>query len=138
MFNWQEKVRQYELLVNREDKFLKAIKLTMLQNTVSPVEHLKRVKDTAEQLKVSLGHYVTYEGYEKLLKHTVISHDSKLGVQPAKVTRRVCEHNLEYYEPPDPGEELDINSPIDMILAHKTLNNCKPSNTDSLIPEETH
>ena len=91
-----------------------------------------------EQLKVSLGHDITYEGYEQLLKQTAISHDSKLGVQPAKVTRRVYEYDLEYYEPPDPGEELDIDSSIDMILAHKTLNNYKPSNPNSLIPKEIY
>ena len=55
ILNWQEKVRQYELLVKPEDAFSSAIKLTMLQNAVSPVEHLKQVKDTAHQLKASLG-----------------------------------------------------------------------------------
>ena len=39
--NWQEKVRQYELLVKSEDKFSPVIKLTMLQNAVSSAEHLK-------------------------------------------------------------------------------------------------
>ena len=48
ILNWQEKVRQYELLAKNEDKFSNAIKLTMLQNAVSPLECLKRAKDIAE------------------------------------------------------------------------------------------
>ena len=116
MLNWQEKVRQYELLVKPEDKFSSAIKLTMLQNTISPVEHLKQVKDTAQQLKVSLGQDLQYDGYEKLLKETTITHDSKLRVQPSRAARRVHEHEAEYCnEPPDPEEEFDIDSSIETI-----------------------
>ena len=68
MLNWQEKVRKHELLVKPEDKCSNAIKLTMLQNAVSNVDHLKQVKDTAEQLKVSLGQDLKCDGYEQLLK----------------------------------------------------------------------
>lgn len=82
ILNWQEKIRQYELLVNPEDKFSPVIKLTMLQNAVSPVEHLEQAKDTAQQLKVSLGQDLHYDGCEKLLKEAAITHDSKLRVQP--------------------------------------------------------
>ena len=45
---------------------------------------------------------------------------------------------MEHYEPPDPGKELNIDSLIDMILAHKTFNNCKPSNPNSLMPKEAY
>ena len=100
--NWQEKVRQYKLLVKTKDKFSNATKLTILQHAISLIEHLKQVKDAAEQFKVSLGYDITYEGHEKLLKQTAISHDSKIGFQPAKATRRVSGNNMEHYEPPDP------------------------------------
>ena len=63
ILNWKEKVRQYELLVKPEDKFSPVIKLTMLQNEVSPVEYLKHVKCTTQQLKVSLGQDLHYDGY---------------------------------------------------------------------------
>ena len=139
MLNWQEKVRQYELLVKPEDKFSPVIKLTMLQNAVSPVEHLKQVKDTAQQLKVSLGQDLQYDGYEKLLKETAITHDSKLRVQPSRAARRAYEHDAAYYdEPPDPGEELHIDSSIETTLANKTITKFKPTNPDSLMPKEAY
>ena len=40
----------------------------MLQNAVSPVEHLNQVKDTAQKLKVSLGQDLKHASYEQLLK----------------------------------------------------------------------
>ena len=72
------------------------------------------------------------------MKQTAISYDSKLGVQPTKVTRRVYERNMEHYEPPDSGEELDKDSLIDVILTHKTFNNCNPSNPNSLMTKEAY
>ena len=92
----------------------------MLQNAVSPSEHLKQVKDTAQQLKVSLGQDLQYDGYEKLLKETAITHDSKLRVQPSRAARRVYEHDVDFYDiPPEPEEELHIDSSIETMLAKK-------------------
>ena len=88
MLKWKEKVRQYELLVNTEDKLSDAIKLTMLQNAVLPVDHLKQVKDTAQQLKVSLGQDLKYDGHEKMLKETDVTHDYKVRMQPSREARR--------------------------------------------------
>ena len=139
ILNWQEKVRQYELLVKSEENFSDAIKLTMLQNAVSHVEHLKQVKGTANQLKVSLRQDLLYDGCEKILKETVITHDSKLRVQPSRAVRKVHEHEVEYYdEPPDPGEELDIDSSIETVLANKSIAKFKPTNPLSLMPKEAH
>ena len=61
----------------------------MTKNVVIPVEHLKQAKDTNQQLKVSLGQDFNYDGYEKLLKESAITHDSKLRVQSSRVERRV-------------------------------------------------
>ena len=67
MLNRQKKVIQYELLFNTEEEFSDAIELTMLQNTVSPADYLKHVKDISQQLKVSLDQDLNHDGYEKLL-----------------------------------------------------------------------
>ena len=75
ILNCQEKVKEHELLVKSEEKFSDAIKLTMLQNSVSPVDHLKQVKETAQQLKFSLFQDLIFDGYEKLLKETAFTHD---------------------------------------------------------------
>ena len=85
-----------------------------------------------------MGTDITCEGHEQLLKQTAIDHGTKLGAQPAKARRRVYEHNLEYYEPPDPGEELNIDSSINKILAYETHNNYEPSNPSSLMPKEAY
>ena len=133
--NWQEKVRQYGLLVKLEDTFLDPIKLTMLENAA--VDHLKQVKDTAVQLKVSLGQDLKCDGYEKLLKQTAITHDSKLRVQPSKAARRAHENEAKCYnEPPDPGETLDIGSSAETILANKTITKFKFTNPNSLMSKE--
>ena len=137
ILNWQEKVRQYGILVKPEDTFSDPIKLTMLQNAVSTVDHLKQVKDTSEQLKVSLGKDLKCDGYEQLLKQTAITYDYKLRVQPSRAAMRVHDHEAEYYnEPPDPGETLDIDSSVETILVNKTITQFKHANPNSLMPKE--
>ena len=74
-----------------------------------------------------------------MLKESAITHDSKLRVQPARAARRVYEHEAAYYdEPPDPGEDFDIDSSIDTILANKTLTKFTSSNPNSLMPKEAY
>ena len=88
---------------------------------------------------MSLAQDLTHDGYVHLLKKTAITHDSKVRVQPSRVPRRVCEHNLEYYHHPDTGEMLDIDSSIETILANKTVNNYKPNkptNPNNLMSKE--
>lgn len=109
----------------------------MLQNAVSPTEHLKQIKDRANQLKVSLGQDLLYDGREKLLKETAIAHDSKLRVQPPRAVRKAHGHEVEYCdETPDPGEELDIDSSAETILANRSITKFKPVNPLRCMPKE--
>ena len=65
--------------------------------------------------------------------------DSELRVQPLRAAMRVYEHEVEYYdEPPDPRENLNIDSSIKTILANKTITKYKPINPDSLMPKEPY
>ena len=50
---------------------------------------------------------------------------------------RACEHEAECCEePPDPGEELDVDSSIETTLANETMTKCEPTNLNSLVPKE--
>ena len=60
-------------------------------------------------------------------------------MQPSREARRVYEHEVEYYnEPPDTGENPNIDSSIETILANKTITKYKPTNPDSLISKEAY
>ena len=51
----------------------------------------------------------------------------------------MSEHEGEYCnEPPDTGEEFDIDSSIETILANKTMTKFRPANPDSLMPKEAY
>ena len=108
----------------------------MLQNAVSPVDHLKQVKGTAQQLKVSLGQDLNYDNYEKLLKDTAIACDSKLRFQSSREARRVCEHDLEHSFYPELGDPLEIDLSISIISAHETNNGQNHLSSNSHMPKD--
>ena len=67
----------------------------------------------------------------------MIACDSKLRAQPSRAVRKVRKYEVEYCdEPPDPGEELDIDSSAETILANKSTTKFKPTNPLSLIPKD--
>ena len=108
----------------------------MIQHAYSPVEHSKQVKDSAQQLNISLGQDPKHAGYEQLLKQNAMDYDSNLLVQPPRATSRLHEHDIGYSYPPGAKEALHIESSIETTLANKTMNSCKPSNQNSLISKE--
>lgn len=95
-----------------------------------------------------LGQDLKYDGYEQVLKETAITHDSKGQLQLSQAYRMVHKYEVYTLHPPDSGEDLDINSFVDTVLAHKTLlgnetsnsrnknsNSYNPQNENSLMPK---
>ena len=76
--HWNEQLRKYENLIPVGARPPEASKKRMLENAVSAVEDLQRVK-TTEEANVTLGHVpTTFLQYMKLLKAAAIRRDRML------------------------------------------------------------
>ena len=117
ILHWQNKVREYEDMVPRENYFSEGIKLTMLQNAVSGVPELHAVKVQAQYDKVRGLVALDYDKYCTLLLSTATNYDLKHAPQKARDRRAVNYHD-QYY----PDQEHDDAPNIDTEIFNLMVN----------------
>ena len=134
--NWQEKVRNYNKLVNNKDEELSfKIQHSLLKNAVHGVEPLWSVQDTSDQLKVNTGVIQTFEQYCSQLIASATSYDnlnkpkSFSSNRPNNNNRRVYQHDINdqadyLLEDSDFNDQtFDFNTDIHEIHAYSTKMN---------------
>ena len=65
ILNWLDKVRIYHTIA--KEKFGTEQLRVMLENALHPIDDLCQVRSTANQLKLTTGNEVDFEGYKSLL-----------------------------------------------------------------------
>ena len=75
IFHWQEKVRQYNKIVDEAKVIGPELMHTLLKNAAFGILELRQVQDTADPLKVVTGREPTYEDYCSLLVSAAITYD---------------------------------------------------------------
>jgi hypothetical protein len=92
ILHWQDKIRQYELLLPTTSHFPIAVKRAMLENAVAPVSELRAVKNQASHLKTQNGGIeLSYEQYCNLLASAAQEYDGSMvrAIKPnASAARR--------------------------------------------------
>ena len=72
LLHWQDKIRQYKLLIPTADHFSTSVKRAMLENAVAQVPELRAVKTQAAQHKTQNGGLgLSYDQYRNLLASAV-------------------------------------------------------------------
>ena len=97
----------------------------MLENSVSPLDQLRAVKDQSDQLKTHLGKSLTYEQYLNLLKSAASTYDSQFKPKTWPASRTIYEHEVSQFEE-NSIEDFGIDSSIDIIQTYMA-NRSKPS-----------
>ena len=77
VLNFQDKVREFEKMANKNDHFSDGWKVILLQNAVHPLAELRQVKITADQNKVNSGTDLTFEAYFQLVYNAAINYDAQ-------------------------------------------------------------
>lgn len=96
ILHWNEQLRKYENLIPVGARPPEASKKRMLENAVSAVEDLQRVK-TTEEANVTLGHVpTTFLQYMKLLKAAAIRRDRMLLKARSRNRLAANSHNLTF------------------------------------------
>lgn len=127
ILHWKDQLRRYENLIPAGDHMKDSVKLTLLQNAVRGIPDLRKVKDTADQLKAHDGKEVTYSSYLSLLLSAAVSLDRSIQPRNTRnIHRNIYSHDVlpsgDQYDdiPPDLGEfeSFDIDSDINLIEAY--------------------
>jgi hypothetical protein len=131
ILQWQDKLQQYDKLVQVKERFLDPIKRVMLENAVHPVSELRAVENQADQLKTTSSTDLTYVEYSRLVLSAAASYDNELlpWARPGHLARHlVYMHDIVEY--PDNVVDAidgvyDIDIGIDTIQANMT-DQCTP------------
>ena len=124
VLHFQEQLRKLDDLQDDPGaRFSPEMRKILLQNAVRPVPELHSIQTTAEQLITSTGSKQPYETYVALLTTAAQRID---GTTPSTRARRSANLHEQFaveqdmYDDllPGDGEEYDVNSPVEIILAN--------------------
>ena len=127
--NWQDKIRQYELIIPTGDHFSETIKRTMLENAVGRVPELRAVKNQAAQHKTQNGGIeLSYTQYCSLLASAAQEYDGSLirDLNPPPSAARRSVYYQEMYDTEQATEDKYFDaynidsSPNDTLEANFT------------------
>jgi hypothetical protein len=97
--HWREKVRHYESLCNKSERFSDDQKRTLLEIAVERIPDLRQVKAQAAQHAVHSGRELTFEEYWSLLTSAAQAYDKQLTTRtrnPSNNRRTVYSHDVSY------------------------------------------
>jgi hypothetical protein len=117
ILHWQNQVRIYHSMVNRNHRFHDDILLQLLQNAVHPIEELRQVKNQSDQQKTATAQALTYDQYCNLLLSAAQQYDHALSGKRRNPARMIHEHEFHDHVS-DPGEFYNIDSDVTTILAN--------------------
>jgi hypothetical protein len=112
ILNWQDKIRQYELILPPSDHFSTSVKRAMLENAVAKVPELRAVKNQAAQHKTQNGGVeLSYEQYCNLLASAAQEYDGSLirDLKPPPSAARRSVYHTEF-EPLQTEEDVYYES----------------------------
>ena len=112
----ERKIPPTRATIQRRRQVLLHYKTNYAANSLPFEEHLQQIKETPQQLKVSLVQNLKNDVCKKLMKETSITHDAKVRVKPSRATRRAHENDIDLPCPTDHGDLLDVDSSIEAIL----------------------
>ena len=123
ILHWMDQIRLYERQVKKDEYFSDGQKRTMLENAVSSVDDLRRVKVAADLDVAKGGQSLTFEQYLALLQAAAATHDAQYaprGPRAANPRRSVYSHNI--LDSTDDDYEIeqdyDIDIPVTVIEAN--------------------
>ena len=122
IINWQDKIRKYEQLVDKQDIFSDSVKRTMLENVVKPIDNLRAVKDQANQFQVRMGTKITYDQYCSLLLSAAQSDDSQYATMVNSKGIRRSVYNHDTSDGPDFIDDPDFIYDIDSDPSYLQVN----------------
>lgn len=129
ILNWQDKIRQYELIIPIGDHFSTTIKRTMLENAVGRIPELRAVKNQAAQHKTQNGVIeLSYDQYCSLLASAAQEYDGSLirDLKPPPSAARRSVYFQETYDTENINEDAFFDtynidsSPNDTLEANFT------------------
>ena len=116
ILHWREKLRLFQEMVKKTDRFSENMKMTMLQQAVSSLPELDSVKQTLQTDYVNHGTAPDYQNYVKLLLSKASAYDAQFARKKFTGSRRAV--NVHEFVPTDTDD--DNFSPVDTVSPFST------------------